>query len=141
MRAGAAEVIVADAAEWAVPDDVTVIYMYCPFMGPVFAAAVDRILESLDRRPRRLRLVYLNPYEHNYLLSTERFVPVALFRRPRQPERVLIEDVVIYEGLSPGRERVPVGPVGAWAGMRDTSDALRDIHPMIPGGPAAAGHD
>jgi hypothetical protein len=76
IRCAQAEVVEADAREWRVPHDVTVVYMYCPFTGPIFAGTVDRLLESLERRPRRLRLVYTNPAEHNYLIHTGRFRPV-----------------------------------------------------------------
>jgi hypothetical protein len=65
-----------DAASYEVPDDVTVAHLYCPFTGPVFAAAVQGLLDSLDRRPRRLALVYTVPYEHNFLLSTGRVRPI-----------------------------------------------------------------
>jgi SAM-dependent methyltransferase len=133
MRAGGAEVIVADAAAWPLPDDVTVIYMYNPFWGSVFAAAVDTILESVERRPRRLRLVYDNPFEHNYLLSTNRFVPVELIRPQGQAETELRTDVVIYEVLSSAGERRPVGPVGDWVSTRDTSNMMPGFQPMITG--------
>jgi SAM-dependent methyltransferase len=76
VRCESAEVLEADAAAWPFPDEATVVYMYSPFTGPIFAAAVDRLLESLERRPRRLRLVYTNPAEHNYLIHTGRFRPV-----------------------------------------------------------------
>jgi 16S rRNA G966 N2-methylase RsmD len=67
---------VADASEYEVGDDVTVAYAYSPFTGAVFAAAIGKVLESLDRRPRPFLFVYAVPYEHNYLLSTERFKPI-----------------------------------------------------------------
>ena len=141
MRAGAAEVFEADAAAWPVPDDVTVVYMFCPFMGPVFKAVIENILDSVERRARRLRLVYLNPFEHNYLLSTGRFVPAAWSRPPRRAENHLNDDVVTYEVISSAVEHVPVGPVGEWAGIRDTSEMISGFHPMIPGRGTRTGHD
>jgi SAM-dependent methyltransferase len=62
-------VIRADAVEYAIPDDVTVVYMYNPFCGPAFARFVGRILESLDRQPRTLHLIYNNPIMHDHLVE------------------------------------------------------------------------
>jgi hypothetical protein len=69
---------VADAARWPVPRDVSVVYMYCPFTGNMFRRAIDILLESVDAAPRPVRLVYNNPYEHNFLLATGRFRPLAV---------------------------------------------------------------
>ncbi|MDP1828791.1 MAG: hypothetical protein Q8L48_36360 [Archangium sp.] len=52
------EVVVADAAAWDVPDDVTVAYLFNPFVGTVMAAAQAKIRASLTRRPRSLRVLY-----------------------------------------------------------------------------------
>jgi SAM-dependent methyltransferase len=119
------EVVVADAVHWDVPDDITVVYLYCPFTGPVFSAAIGRLLASVDRRPRRVRLVYNNPVEHNFLLSTRRFRPVAATPDswPRPWLRGKLErQIVTYEVL-PGPVNDPIGDparLGAWATSRDT---------------------
>jgi SAM-dependent methyltransferase len=131
MRAREAEVITANAADWTLPDEVTIVYISNSFWGEVFAAAVNNILDSLERRPRRLRLVYVHPFEHNYLLSTNRFVPVQLIRAKRKAADDLTHDVVIYEALSSAGERQPSGPVGAWASTRDTSNMLPGFQPLI----------
>ncbi|MCW3017742.1 MAG: hypothetical protein JWN10_50, partial [Solirubrobacterales bacterium] len=55
------EVVVADARVWPVPDDVTYIYLFNPFWGETFVEMLDRVLESLDRRPRQLTIIYANP--------------------------------------------------------------------------------
>lgn len=52
------EVSVADATTWPVPDDVTAVYLFNPFIGSVMARTLERIAESLQRRPRPLRLMY-----------------------------------------------------------------------------------
>jgi SAM-dependent methyltransferase len=67
------EVICADAADYTVPDDVTVVFLYNPFGGEVLRSALTRVLESYDRRPRRIRLVYANPREHPLVMSMIRF--------------------------------------------------------------------
>lgn len=67
------EVVVTDATAYELPDDVTVIFMHSPFKGEVFRAVLERIAASLDRRPRRLRLIYKNPEEHAAVMATGRF--------------------------------------------------------------------
>jgi SAM-dependent methyltransferase len=69
-----------DAVEYRVPDDVTVVFMFNPFQGAIFESVVHNILASHDRNPRRLRIVYVNPREERFLLSTGR---VRTIRRVR----------------------------------------------------------
>ncbi len=87
LRCPQVEVVTADAASYRVPDDVTVVHMFNPFSGPVLAAAVDRVLESIDRSPRTVRLVYSNPREdgHESILGSGR----ARLARQAQPLTVL----------------------------------------------------
>jgi hypothetical protein len=73
LRCRDIEVVVADAVEYEIPDDATVIYMYNPFSGPVFEAVVDNLLASVARCPRRMRLLYRTPMEHELLEATGRF--------------------------------------------------------------------
>lgn len=67
------EIICTDASIYRVPDDITVVFLYNPFRGDVLHASLTRILESFDREPRRIRLVYANPREHDQLMSMQRF--------------------------------------------------------------------
>ena len=67
LRASGWEIVVADAAGYRVPDDVTVVYLYDPFTGGLFDAVVDELGRSLARRPRRLRILYLAPTESSRL--------------------------------------------------------------------------
>jgi SAM-dependent methyltransferase len=48
----------ADAADYEVPDDVTIAYFYKPFTGQTFAKVVDQLVASLERRPRQLQVVF-----------------------------------------------------------------------------------
>jgi SAM-dependent methyltransferase len=70
------EIVTADVTDYEVPDDVTVVYLFDPFTGPVFDAAVGALLASVDRRPRRVRVVYLVPTELARLEATQRVVAV-----------------------------------------------------------------
>jgi predicted RNA methylase len=67
------EIVCTDAAEYRVPDDITVVFFYNPFWGEVFKTALTRVLESFDRAPRRLQLAYANPREHELIASMRRF--------------------------------------------------------------------
>jgi predicted RNA methylase len=67
------EIVCADAAKYRVPDDITVVFLYNPFSGEVLKTALTRVLESYDRAPRRLKLAYANPREHELIASMQRF--------------------------------------------------------------------
>jgi predicted RNA methylase len=58
----------ADVATWAVPDDVTHVYLYNPFHGAVMDAALRRLRESLERSPRELHIGYFNPVDRDRLI-------------------------------------------------------------------------
>jgi SAM-dependent methyltransferase len=63
------EVVTSDARSFPIPDDMTVAYLFNPFPDPVFCDVLGRIRASLERRPRRLRLVYRNPAEHDRIVG------------------------------------------------------------------------
>jgi predicted RNA methylase len=67
------EVVCTDAAMYRVPDNATVVVLYNSFGGEVLRAALTRVLESFDRAPRRIRIAYANPREHDLVISMERF--------------------------------------------------------------------
>jgi SAM-dependent methyltransferase len=70
------EIVTTDVVDYEVPDDVTVAYLFDPFTGPVFDAAIAALEESVDRRPRRVRLVYLVPVEIARLEGSNRVILV-----------------------------------------------------------------
>lgn len=55
------ETIATDATTYSVPRDVTVIFLFNPFLGQVLRAVQQQILKSLDDNPRKLTVVYMNP--------------------------------------------------------------------------------
>lgn len=103
------DLVTADVTDYRVPDDVTIVYLYNPFSGPVFQAAAQALIASFDRRPRRLRLLYQAPREHAYLASTGRFrlVRTATAWRPTAAwaQKTAIN---VYELTAP-REPVAAG--------------------------------
>ena len=76
VRARDVELMTDDVLKWEVPDDLSVAFMYSPFIGEVFHEALERVFQSYDRRPRDLHIVYTFPWEHNWLIRSGRVVPV-----------------------------------------------------------------
>lgn len=74
LRCKDVELIASDALEYEVPDDVTIVFFNNPFTGDVFAEVMRKLEASLDRRPRRMRIIYRNPREHAAVLASGRFV-------------------------------------------------------------------
>jgi SAM-dependent methyltransferase len=72
-RSGRVELVTSDVLAYQIPDDVTVVYMFNPFRGPIFAAVVEQLLASADRRPRAIRLILRDGANHDWLLRTGRF--------------------------------------------------------------------
>lgn len=101
------EIVTSDILDYEVPDDVTVVFLYNPFHGELFASMVQKLLASVDRRARRVSVIYLNPTELEYLRSTGRFRLVRRLRgwRPtrewaRSYDTYLLEVLPSWEALS-----------------------------------------
>lgn len=96
------ELLTGDATELEIPDDLTVAYFYCPFLGDPFYRVVERLLESVDRVPRHLRLVYNFPAEHGHLIDTGRFRVLDAIRgtwppQPRAKEKVSVTYLALLQ--------------------------------------------
>ena len=99
LRCRNVEFVTADAGEWQVPDDVTVVFLNSPVLGDTFRMMLANILASIDRNPRRLRLIYYAPFMQDEIVRTGRFHQVKRFQSIRpHPGR----EVVVYEH-GPGR--------------------------------------
>lgn len=79
-------VVLADAATWRIPDDMDSAFLYCPFTGATFAAWLQRVLESLARRPRPLTIVYVYPLEGQQLLDSGAFRSIGRRRGGRHDD-------------------------------------------------------
>lgn len=87
LRCPDLELVHADVLQYQPPDDVTVAFLYNPFQGEIFATVIERLLQSVERNPRPLRIIYVNPVEERLLLDTG-----------------LIRHVRAVGGWRPGRE-------------------------------------
>ena len=72
-RCRSVEIVVSDVCEFPIPDDFTIGYLFHPFMSDVFSSLLERIIESIDKRPRRIRLIYALPLQGQVILATNRF--------------------------------------------------------------------
>jgi 16S rRNA G966 N2-methylase RsmD len=71
-RAKLIECVTASVVDWEVPDDASIIFMHNPFFGETFRSAMENVFASYDRNPREMHIVYMFPWEHEWLLSTGR---------------------------------------------------------------------
>jgi SAM-dependent methyltransferase len=85
LRCKNVELVNADALTYEIPDDVTIVYLGNPFSGPIFQAVMDRLVASVQRNPRRVRLLYWNPVEEEKVLAAG-FRPMRTLRGLRPGE-------------------------------------------------------
>jgi SAM-dependent methyltransferase len=90
------ELAVGDVLEAEFPDDVTVVYLYNTVRGDLMRRLLDRILASVDRNPRPLRIIYNNPVEHEALVRTARIRPVRSWPPPFVYKALRISVVRVY---------------------------------------------
>jgi SAM-dependent methyltransferase len=74
------ELVTADVLDWEIPDDLTLVYLYCPFPEEVLARFMERLITSIDRRPRAVRLIYNFSTTGNRetIMATGRAEPIEL---------------------------------------------------------------
>ena len=80
LRCQDVELVLADAAEYELPDDVTVVFLNNPFGRGPFEAVIRGLTASQERRPRTLRILYVAPYEDAALVATGRVRRVKYWR-------------------------------------------------------------
>jgi hypothetical protein len=68
----------------------TIVFLNNPFRGADFADVIDRVVDSVDRNPRRLRLVYRAPREEALLAGNPRLRRIRASRFVRHPDKRLV---------------------------------------------------
>jgi hypothetical protein len=77
------ELVHADVLEYDMANEVTVVYMFSPLNGVLFEGMLKRLKAWLRRRPRKIRIIYMNPVEELALLMAgARIVKVKRELRP-----------------------------------------------------------
>ena len=97
VEAGDVEIVTADATAYPIPDDLTVLYLYNPFTGEIFDRVLENLLASVDRAPRRLRVIYRHPTEHEKLEASGRFERVRTIEPKRRRGRSSTAETRVYE--------------------------------------------
>jgi SAM-dependent methyltransferase len=77
------DLVVGDAADYPIPTDVNVCYLYHPFPRPVMERVMARLDASWDAHPRDIRLFYLEAADAD-LLAAHGFRETRRIRRLRQ---------------------------------------------------------
>jgi SAM-dependent methyltransferase len=73
-RCNSVEIVTCDAARFRVPDDLTIAYHAYGFHEKTMDAVLRNLIESIDSRPRRVRLIYYRPSRDiGQVLATGRF--------------------------------------------------------------------
>jgi SAM-dependent methyltransferase len=91
------EIVVADAREYRVPDDLTIAYFFHPFIGETFDVVLGDIVGSIDRNPRRVWIVYGYPRAAAQVEATGRFRLVRQLRGRLRANRNSLHRTNIYE--------------------------------------------
>jgi hypothetical protein len=104
------ELVTADAAEWEIPADMTVAYLYHPFAGDTFQRVINNIIGSIERTPRRLRLIYVCPVLEQHITDTGYFRPVA--RRCGRGNRGRVVNTVVVMEHAVGQQQLRGSRVG-----------------------------
>jgi tRNA G46 methylase TrmB len=87
-RCADVEIVVADAATCRVPDDVTIAYFFHPFYGETFDALLRNLVDSIDRNPRRVSVIYVWPLFAQQILATGRFQLVKELGGRKHPVKI-----------------------------------------------------
>jgi SAM-dependent methyltransferase len=69
------ELLVADAAEYDVPQDVTVVFFWNPFGSVTLGKVLDKVNASVNLAPRRVRILYVNAPGSSQLTPILRELP------------------------------------------------------------------
>jgi SAM-dependent methyltransferase len=68
------EIVHADAQSYSVPDDVDVIFMFRPFRAITLANVIENIHKSLLLNPRKIWLIFYQPWEFEELVKGKNWV-------------------------------------------------------------------
>jgi precorrin-6B methylase 2 len=130
------EVVAANVLQFDVPDETTIVYLYCPFVGDVFQRFAERMLDFVDRVQRPVRMVYNYPFEHNRLIALQRFDvvdvcpanwPARDLRRPEVAVTYLIQprSSAVETASSAVAGAALEGAASCWRGPYDPGFVLK----------------
>jgi precorrin-6B methylase 2 len=83
LRCRDVQVQAADARDFALPADGTIVHFFNPFRGAILTRVVERLRESLVAHPRRLTVLFANPDDFERVLRDEAVLPPGWVTRRR----------------------------------------------------------
>ena len=110
------ELVAMDALEYQLPLDATHIYLFNPCAGDAFHRLLGNVVASYDRRPRRMRVLYVNPVEAAMLERSDRFARTRTSRGLRHDHRIAVYEVTATRrrgGTDAGAVKPAAGGGGA----------------------------
>jgi hypothetical protein len=69
LRAADVDLVNTDISSFEIPDDVSIVFLYNPFTGEILKDFIDRLVDSVNRCPRRVRVLYINPEDEASLVA------------------------------------------------------------------------
>jgi hypothetical protein len=69
LRCKNVQLVTSDVTNYVIPNDVTVVYVYDPFVPTVFVDLMKRLRTSLNLYPREMKIIYRNPVMHGWLIE------------------------------------------------------------------------
>ncbi len=82
-------IVATDVTTFSVPDDVTVFFFFNPFTGNIMKKAQEQIYRSLNKNPRKIRIINMNsasdpdPFESCGWLQKTQDIPPGWWRKMR----------------------------------------------------------
>ncbi len=85
------KVIYNDAFYFKIPDDVDCIFFFNPFDEIIMSGVVENIMTSLEKSPRKISIIYINPL-HKNLFSSAGFTETWYNKKMKYLEAVILEN-------------------------------------------------
>jgi len=103
------ELITSDVLAYEIPDDITVAYLFNPFTGSIFRTLLEKLIASIERNPRIVRIVYADPVEESVLLAAGARELRRTFGMRPSLELIRRSSTVLY-ALGPNASQRPARP-------------------------------
>ncbi|HYM92788.1 MAG TPA: class I SAM-dependent methyltransferase [Chitinophagaceae bacterium] len=79
-----------DAFYYKIPDDISVIFLFNPFDEVIVSGVLKNINESLQKKPRTLRILYANPV-HKKMFTDDGFIEIFHHKKLKYLEGSILE--------------------------------------------------
>ena len=83
------DIINQDASVYIIPDEVTTVFLYNPFDAEIMNHVVNHITDSLQRKPRNIYIIYLNPQEKHLFIQAG-FTEIFHYKKLKYLEGIIL---------------------------------------------------